>query len=125
MNCSRLMARSSVRMKTMLGCLAELAEAVGGVIATGDGAVVTVAVPADPLGCPKLAFCALQAATICGSICGRGLLALCGWAVPCMIGAMQSFQSPLPPLTPPCTKPAFTQAAFICSQGPWAAAAGE
>src|SRR5271165_3616683 len=120
MNCNRLMARSSVRTKTMLGCLAELAETVGGAIAAGAGGATTVA---GAFGCPKLEFCALQAATSCGSTCGRGLLALCRWAVPCMIGSMQSFHKPLPLLTPPWTKPAFLHALLICSQGPWPTAA--
>src|SRR5271157_614414 len=128
MYCNRFMARSSVSMKTIFGCLLELAGATGAAFWTaaagaGEFAGAGCAPVSDgAFGCPKLASCALQAATSFGSTCGRGLLALCLWAVPCMIGSMQSSHTPLPALTPPCTKPAFMQALLICWQGPWAKA---
>src|SRR5215469_1757722 len=50
-----------------------------------------------PLGCgfarravPKFGFCCLQAATSCGSICGKGLAPCTPCGVPTMIGRMQS-----------------------------------
>ncbi len=68
-------------------------------------------------------FCALQSATSCRLICGKGLLARRGCGVPRMTGAMQSRKRPSPALALPCTNPACSQAALISAQGPWRGAA--
>ena len=77
-----------------------------------------------PLGCdfapravPNFGFCSLQAATSCGSICGKGLVACCRCGVPCMIGRMQSATIPTPFLAPRTEKPACLHATVIWAQG--------
>ena len=72
---------------------------------------------------PKFGFCALQSATSCRSIFGKGLLARGGCRVCRMIGAMQSTKRPSPVLAPPCTNPACSQAALIAAQACWRGAA--
>ena len=62
---------------------------------------------------PKFGFCALQSATSCGLICGKGLLARRGCGVPRIIGAMQSTKMPSPVLARPRSNPACLQAALI------------
>ena len=76
-----------------------------------------------PLGCnfipravPNFGFCSLQAATSCGSICGKGLVACFRCGVPCMVGRMQSDTMPTPILAPRTAKPACLHAAAICAQ---------
>src|SRR5215469_16825217 len=78
-----------------------------------------------PLGCgfarravPKFGFCCLQAATSCGSICGKGLTPCTPCGVPTMIGRMQSTTIPAPLLAPWGTKPACLHAAAICAHAP-------
>src|SRR5215472_17285849 len=89
---------------------------------TGGGGLsgVTRAGGARRPGCPKSAFLALHAATICASSCGSGLVALRGCAMPSMIGLMQSTWMPSPFRAPPWTTPASRQAAAICRHGPYA-----
>jgi len=85
-----------------------------------DGFVVD-----GPLGCglarravPKFGFCCLQAATSCGSICGKGFTPCTPCGVPTMIGRMQSTTIPMPLLAPLRTKPACWHAAAIWAHGP-------
>jgi hypothetical protein len=73
-----------------------------------------------PFGCdfapravPNFGFCSLQAATSCGSICGKGLVASFRCGVPCMIGRMQSDTMPTPFVVPRAAKPAFLHATVI------------
>jgi len=68
---------------------------------------------AGALRCPYLGFLALQAATSCGSTSGKSLLAMGRWAVPCMMGSMQSTSRPAPRRAAPSAKPASRQAAVI------------
>jgi hypothetical protein len=67
-------------------------------------------------------FCALQSATSCRLICGKGLLARRGCGVPRMTGAMQCTKRPSlalarPAQIPPARKP------LISAQAPWRGAA--
>jgi hypothetical protein len=87
----------------------------GGGLADAGGAACERAA----LGWPKLGLRAWQAATSCGSIGGKGLLAFGRCGVPRMIGATQSAIRPLPSLAPPRTKPASWQAAVMSTQGRW------
>jgi hypothetical protein len=64
-------------------------------------------------------FCALQSATSCPSICGRGLLDRRGRANLRIIGVIQSTNRPSPVLAPPCTNPACSHAAVISAQARW------
>jgi hypothetical protein len=72
---------------------------------------------------PKFGFCALQSATSCRLICGKGLPARRGCGIPRMMGAMQSTKRPSPDLAPPCTNPACSQAALTSAQARWRGAA--
>jgi hypothetical protein len=67
---------------------------------------------------PKFGRCALHAATIPGSICGKGLVACFSCSVPAMIGRMQSTASPIPILAPFASNPACLHSAVIWAQGP-------
>jgi hypothetical protein len=66
---------------------------------------------------PKFGFRSLQAATTCGSICGKALVACVRCGVPNMIGWMQSDIIPEPLFVPLGTKPACEHAAAILAQG--------
>ena len=72
---------------------------------------------------PEFGFWALQSATSCKLICGKGRLARRGCDVPRMMGTMQSTKRPSPDLAPPCTNPASSQAALISVQAGWRGAA--
>jgi hypothetical protein len=108
------------------GLAAGLAGLAGGSTACDDGALRccgaalgagSTALVAEPLAMAlryagrSSDFCALQSATSCGSIFGKGLLARGGCGVCCMIGAMQSTKRPSPVLAPPRTNPACSQSA--------------
>ena len=149
MYCTRFKARSSVSTKTMLGRLAPAGSAApsltspvsagglidlpspacgggmgrgAGSVRAGGGGLGGLASFGARLGCPKSGFLALQAATICGSTCGSGLVARGGCAVPSMIGLTQSTWMPSPVRAPPCVNPASRQAATISRHGPAACA---
>jgi hypothetical protein len=96
-----------------------------GGVATGLGGLAggTTACDGGALRWPRFGFCALQSATSCRSIFGKGLLARGGCGVCRMIGAMQSTKRPSPVLAPPCTNPACSQAALIAAQARWRGAA--
>ena len=66
---------------------------------------------------PKFGFRSLHAATTCGSICGKALVACFRCGVPNIIGRMQSDIIPRPLLVPLGTKPACVHAAVIRAQG--------
>jgi hypothetical protein len=79
-----------------------------GLAACGSGltrADGSVACDGSVVRWPKFGFCALQSATSCPSICGRGLLDTRGRTNPRIMGAMQSTNRPSPALAPPCTNP--------------------
>src|SRR5258708_17546354 len=131
MYCTRFSARSSVRIKIMLGCLLEFvsgaaALAAGGAVPDPVEFVPAVEDPAPPpvraFICPKSGFSARHSATTFESTFGNNLLALRRCGLPCTIGAMQSSISPLPLLAAPCANPAFSHALRICRHAPWPSA---
>ena len=85
--------------------------------AAGPGLAESPVSTGEALRWPKFGFCALQAATSCKSISGKGLVALRGWGRPFKMGTMQSTKRPSPVWDPPCTNPACSQAALISAQG--------
>jgi hypothetical protein len=66
---------------------------------------------------PKFGSRSLHAATICGSICGKGLVGCIRCGVPNIIGRIQSDIIPRPLFVPLGTKPACVHAAVIWAQG--------
>src|SRR3984893_6606126 len=97
-----------------------------GVAALGSGLASTGGWPVcngSALRWPKFGFCALQSATSCKLIGGKGLLARRGCGVPRTVGTVQSTKRPSPDLAPPCTNPACSQAALISAQARWRGAA--
>ena len=70
------------------------------------------------LACPNLGFFALQVATIWGSTCGNGLVAIRRCGVPFTIGRMQSTTRPVPVLQPLVLNPACTHASMIGEHAP-------
>ena len=85
--------------------------------AAGPGLAESPVGTGEALRWPKFGFCALQAATSCKSISGKGLVALRGWGRPFKMGTIQSAKRPSPVWDPPCTNPACSQAALISAQG--------
>ena len=93
-----------------------------GLAACGSGltrADGSVACDGSVVRWPKFGFCALQSATSCPSICGRGLLNPRGRANPRIMGAMQSTNRPSPALAGFVQGGACSHAAVISAQARW------